>query len=144
MLFVTRGLPVLVEIGLLVYCLIDCWRSPSGRVRGLPRWAWGTLILLAPLVGGIAWLVAGRPRANPRHDVRGLAAAAPSLAPTNSADPDTAPAPGARPLVAPDDNPEFIAHLQQLNEARHRSPTQGTNPRRPEQPPQDDDGPTPA
>ena len=31
------------------------------RIRGLPRFAWVCLILLAPLLGSIAYFVAGRP-----------------------------------------------------------------------------------
>jgi hypothetical protein len=58
-----RGLPVLIELGLLIYCLIDCIQTPEIGVRNLPMWAWLLLILLFPIVGPIAWLVAGRPTA---------------------------------------------------------------------------------
>lgn len=44
-----------------VYCLVSAIGAPVTRVRNLPKWAWIVLILLFPLVGSIAWLVAGRP-----------------------------------------------------------------------------------
>ncbi len=45
-----------------VYCLIDVIGRGSGEIRNLPKVGWIVLILLFPLVGSIAWLVAGRPR----------------------------------------------------------------------------------
>ncbi len=56
-----RYLPFLVEFALLVFCLIDCIQTDSFRVRNLPRPLWVLLIVLLPLIGPIAWLVAGRP-----------------------------------------------------------------------------------
>jgi hypothetical protein len=54
-------LPGIVELALLVFCLIDCIQSPEIDIRNLPKWAWLLLIIILPLVGGIAWLVVGRP-----------------------------------------------------------------------------------
>jgi hypothetical protein len=54
-------LPGFIEIVLLVFCLIDCIQTDSLLVRNLPKIAWIVLIIIVPLVGGIAWLVAGRP-----------------------------------------------------------------------------------
>ena len=56
-----RVLPAVLELALLVFCLIDCVQSEPGRVRNLARGWWIVLIVVIPLVGGIAWLVAGRP-----------------------------------------------------------------------------------
>ncbi len=56
-----RFLPYLVELALLVFCLIDCIQTPAHQVRNLDKPIWILLILLVPIVGGIAWLVAGRP-----------------------------------------------------------------------------------
>ncbi len=44
-----------------VYCVIDVVLSREDEVRNLPRLAWLLLVLFFPLVGGVAWLVAGRP-----------------------------------------------------------------------------------
>lgn len=56
-----RVLPYLVEIALLVFCLVDCISSPPQLIRNLEKGWWIVLIIILPLVGGIAWLVAGRP-----------------------------------------------------------------------------------
>jgi phospholipase D-like protein len=56
-----RVLPALLELALLIYCLIDCIQTPTDQVRNLAKGWWIVLILLLPLIGGIAWLVAGRP-----------------------------------------------------------------------------------
>ena len=58
-----RLLPYLIELALLVFCLIDCIQTDASSVRNLPKMAWVFLIVILPLVGGIAWLVAGRPEA---------------------------------------------------------------------------------
>ncbi len=56
-----RFAPGLIEIALLVFCVIDLVQSPEIEIRNLPKWSWLLLIIFIPLVGGIAWLVAGRP-----------------------------------------------------------------------------------
>ena len=92
-------LGALLELGLVVFCLIDCIQTPGERVRNLPVWAWILLILVAPVVGPIAWLVAGRPTAaSARRSVPW-----PSTA--------TAGFPEYERPVPPDDDPAFIARL---------------------------------
>jgi len=54
-------LPYFVEVGLLVYCLIDCVQSNEGQIRNLSKTGWVILIIVVPIIGGVAWLVAGRP-----------------------------------------------------------------------------------
>jgi uncharacterized membrane protein YgcG len=56
---VTRALPLLLLVGFLVYCLVDCAQTPEERVKLLPKVIWIILILLIPVVGGLVWLVAG-------------------------------------------------------------------------------------
>jgi hypothetical protein len=51
----------IVTFALWVFCLVDAIGAPADRIRNLPKAAWVILILLFPLVGSIAWLVAGRP-----------------------------------------------------------------------------------
>ncbi|MCW2724644.1 MAG: hypothetical protein JWN35_1565, partial [Frankiales bacterium] len=52
----------LVELVLLVYGVLNIVTTPAEQVRNLPKPVWLVLVVLLPLVGGIAWLVAGRPR----------------------------------------------------------------------------------
>jgi hypothetical protein len=54
-------LPGFLDVALLIFCVIDCIQSDSSRVRNLPKIAWIVLILIVPLIGGLAWLFLGRP-----------------------------------------------------------------------------------
>ncbi|MGC5021165.1 PLDc N-terminal domain-containing protein [Micromonospora sp. DT47] len=84
-----------VQIVLAVCALISCLSAEEGTIRALPRIAWVLIILFFPLVGSIAWFLAGRPATPAR--------------------PGTAePAPTGRDRrrpVAPDDDPEFLGSI---------------------------------
>jgi hypothetical protein len=56
------GVLALVEVVLLVYCVLHIVTTPEGEVRNLPKLLWLVLVVVLPLVGGIAWLIAGRPQ----------------------------------------------------------------------------------
>ncbi|WP_282944223.1 PLD nuclease N-terminal domain-containing protein [Cellulomonas endometrii] len=105
-----RALPVLIQLGLLVFCLVDCIQTDSVLVRNLSKTAWILLIVFLPLVGGVAWLVAGRP-------ARG--AQAPRVAWPSTA---TAGFPEyERPRAAgPDDDPAFLAGLRASDDQHER------------------------
>ena len=51
----------------LVYCVVTVLISRDDEVRHLPKIGWLVLVLLFPLVGGIAWLLVGRDRASVRR-----------------------------------------------------------------------------
>jgi hypothetical protein len=85
-----RLLPWLLTIALTIYAVVDCVQTDDRAVRGLPKVAWVLLILILPLAGSIAWLVAGRPQ-RPR----------PGSGPSHP--------PGAP--RGPDDDPEFLRRL---------------------------------
>ena len=46
---------------LWVYCVVDVITRRPEDVRHLPKVAWMVVVLLFPVVGSVAWLVAGRP-----------------------------------------------------------------------------------
>jgi len=96
-----RALPELVWFALLVFCLIDCVQTPDAAVRNLPKWAWIVLMILLPLVGSVAWLVAGRPEHSARQRAR---AAWPSTATAGYPEYE-------RPPRGPDDDAEFLRGL---------------------------------
>jgi uncharacterized membrane protein AbrB (regulator of aidB expression) len=58
---VIRVLAAVALLAFTVYCVVDAVQSDDHQVRGLPKILWIVLVLLFPLVGGIAWLIAGRP-----------------------------------------------------------------------------------
>ncbi|MGW1057462.1 PLD nuclease N-terminal domain-containing protein [Micromonospora rubida] len=86
----------LIQIVLAVCALISCLSAEEGQVRGLPRIAWVLIILFFPLVGSIAWFVAGREPAGGRPRAAGPIGRAPA---------------DRRRPVAPDDDPEFLSSL---------------------------------
>lgn len=87
-----RVLPIVVAIALLVYALIDCLQTDSARFRSLNRVAWVAIIVLVPIIGPVLWLVLGKVRTRPQRPA----------------------GPPPRP-VAPDDDPEFLRHLRDID-----------------------------
>ncbi|GIF71320.1 PLD nuclease N-terminal domain-containing protein [Asanoa siamensis] len=95
------GLLFVVQLVLAVAALISCLSADEGEIRALPRLVWVLIILFFPLVGGIAWFLAGRPRR------QGQAAGGQWRA--GGGFPEK-----ARPRPqAPDDDPEFLKSLDQ-------------------------------
>lgn len=80
-----------LQVVLAIFALISCLSADEGELRSLPRFGWVLVILLFPLVGSIAYYVAGRPV--------DAATEPPAERPRRS-----------RPL-APDDDPEFLRSL---------------------------------
>jgi hypothetical protein len=97
-----------IPIVLVIYSIVDCLQTPDTELRGLPRLAWLVLILVFPIAGSVAWLLAGRARGG---------ATSPRLAwPTG---PTTGGTEVQRPArrIAPDDDPEFLSQLGRRNSA---------------------------
>jgi hypothetical protein len=87
----------LLQIAVAAAALISCLSTEESEINALPRIAWILIILFFPLIGSIAWFVAGRNTVKPR--------------PTGRA--GTGFPQRERPL-APDDNPEFLRSLRDL------------------------------
>jgi hypothetical protein len=92
-----QALAALITVGLMIYALVDCWRSDESEVRGLPRPMW-LLFILVPIAGGVAWLVYGAPRGHGARTVR-----------------------SSMRVAAPDDDPEFLRSLEAQARERRRS-----------------------
>ena len=60
-----QGLLAVISFALWVFCLVDAIGSDRDRVRNLPKVAWIVIILFFPLIGSIAWFIAGRPDKGP-------------------------------------------------------------------------------
>ena len=99
------GVGGLVFLGLWIFCFIDVLTTPEKACRNLPKLAWVFIVLLLPLVGPIAWLVAGHP-----WDRTQL----PAKRPAERTD-------QARRVPAnPDDDEEFLAGLRERAEEQRR------------------------
>jgi hypothetical protein len=59
-----------VPLVLAIFCLVDAITSRDDDVRHLPKLWWIILVLLFPVLGGVAWLVAGRPQRSSRRPPR--------------------------------------------------------------------------
>jgi hypothetical protein len=115
------GLTGLLVTGLLVFCLIDVLMTPEGAVRNIPKLAWVLIVLLFPLIGSIAWLVAGRPPAGAHGDLpyKGNRGRTPWPATPTAGFPEYE---RPRPTRGPDDDPVFLHRLQedkQQSDAEH-------------------------
>ncbi|WP_216215677.1 PLDc N-terminal domain-containing protein [Amycolatopsis aidingensis] len=55
------GLFGVITIAVWIFCLVDIITTPEGDCRNLPKMGWLVVVLLLPLVGGVLWLIAGRP-----------------------------------------------------------------------------------
>ncbi|PZG22859.1 hypothetical protein C1I95_04505 [Micromonospora craterilacus] len=86
-----------VQVVLAVCALISCLSAEEDDIRHLPRIAWVLIILFFPLVGSIAWFLAGRER-----KTAGTWATGPRPAERRPAQP-----------VAPDDDPEFLRSIEE-------------------------------
>ena len=105
------GALALVELGLLVYCVLNIITTPEPQVRNLPKLLWLLLVVVVPIVGGIAWLVAGRPqgpaRSLPYKGNRGV--------------PPEYDRPGRAAASSPDDDEAFLRSLRERAERQRRA-----------------------
>lgn len=108
------GLLFAVELCLVVYCALNVITTPEGEVRNLPKLLWLLLVLLFPIVGGIAWLVAGRPQ--------GPARSLPYKG--NLGPPADHARPGRASAHSPDDDAAFLRQLQDRADAQRRQAEQ--------------------
>lgn len=114
-----EGVLLLGELALLVYCVLNIITTPPEAVRNLPKLVWLLLVLIFPLIGGIAWLVAGRP-------VGPVAASMPykgnrGVPPTgNRGVPAEYDRPGRATAASPDDDEVFLRGLRERAEQQRR------------------------
>ncbi len=88
---------VVVGLALLafwLYCLFDVITTPPEIVRTLPKAAW-VLVVMIPAMGGVLWLLAGRPVPEPITPGQNLLPSPPPPAPRG-----------------PDDDPDFLRSLE--------------------------------
>jgi hypothetical protein len=112
---VLYGWLFVVEVCLVVYCVLNVITTPEGAVRNLPKMVWLLLVLFFPIVGGIAWLVAGRPQGPttsslPYKGNRGI--------------PPEYDRPNRAAAFSPDDDEAFLRSLRERAEQQRRQAEQ--------------------
>ena len=72
-----------------VFVTVFAASAKKNEVRNLPKWAWIVICLFVPVVGGLLYLVLGRPIGGPKNRF------------------------GRTKIVAPDDDPSFLRDLSE-------------------------------
>ena len=109
------GALLVVELCLVVYCVLNIITTPESEVRNLPKMVWLLLALFFPIVGGVAWLVAGRPQ--------GPARSLPYKGNTGRIPPEYD-RPGRATAYSPDDDEAFLRSLRERAEEQRRKAEQ--------------------
>lgn len=109
-----RVLLFLAVIALTIYAFVDCIGSKGEEIRHLSKPVWLLLIVLAWVIGPLAWLIVGRERALPWR------AGGPGAGGGRRGG-------GRGRWVAPDDNPDFLRSLgeERRREARREARRKG-------------------
>lgn len=99
-------MPVVIGLALLafwLYCLFDVITTPEEHVRNLPKVLWVMIVVLLITVGGLLWMLLGRPLHQQAHT--------PGAAASGGGLPGSA---GRRPSAprGPEDDPEFLRSLE--------------------------------
>jgi hypothetical protein len=109
------GVLSVLVVCLVVYCVLNIITTPDEQVRNLPKLLWLVLVLFFPLVGGVAWLVAGRPQGPqqtslPYKGNRGI--------------PPEYDRPGRATAASPDDDEAFLRALRERAEQQRKKAEQ--------------------
>jgi hypothetical protein len=99
------GLVSLAVLGFWIFCIIDVVTTDASLMRNLDKPFWVVIVLLFNALGGIIWLVAGRPQRTstahlPYKGNAGFISPGPS---------------SRRSSPAPDDDPAFLAGAARRN-----------------------------
>lgn len=105
------GLASLLTLGLAVYCALNVITTPESAVRNLPKLLWLALVVLFPVVGGIAWLVAGRPERAASRPYQGSHGGNPGV-------PAEYDRPGRATASSPEDDAAFLQQLRERAQAQ--------------------------
>lgn len=91
-----RGLLFLFGAWLLFTVFVTVFAASANKneVRSLPKWVWILICLFVPIIGGLLYLVLGRPIGKPK------------------------PRFGRTKTVAPDDDPQFLRDLAEKLDAK--------------------------
>ena len=98
------GLVGLVVLALWIYCIFDVISTDETVMRNLPKVLWLVIVIFLPTIGSISWLLLGRP------ERAGFAPGSSTYRPEPHRRGGLS-APRSRGVLAPDDDPRFLAQL---------------------------------
>ena len=99
-----RIIPIVLAVAVWIYGIIHCVATKSEYMPGrVPKWGWLALNILVPVLGAVVWFVALYMMRNAENEA----------ASTTS--------------IAPDDDPDFLAHLEKENRFRQWERNRNTN-----------------
>lgn len=97
-------------VGLLIYSVIDCSRTPEAEVpSSLPRTGWLVMIILVPFLGPLFWLLTSRTEGTAASTGSNEPAAHPGPPPRGG--PQRSGPQRSGPPRGPDDDPDFLRGL---------------------------------
>ncbi|GLZ29533.1 membrane protein [Lentzea sp. NBRC 105346] len=106
------GLFTIVTVCLWVFAIVDVITTDEGACRHLPKVGWLLLVLFFPLVGSLAWLVAGRPVGYGQRRTQAYERSAPTYPEYDR--------PGRFAAVNPEDDEEFLRRCRERAEEQRR------------------------
>lgn len=107
-------------VALALWCLVDLLPREDAELQGLPKLGWVAVLLLFPLLGGLAYLLAGRsPQAR-------------AARPGGRGGRGSRALPSPPPARGPEDDPEFQAQLRRRVEEQRRRAARQRNEEQPE------------
>jgi len=116
-MFLFGSVGSVVVLALWVFCLIDVITSDEHACRHLPKGLWLILVILLPLVGSLAWLVAGRPTSR-GQDLPYKGNTSASVAASRFPEYDR---PGRHVPASPEDDEAFLRQLRERAEEQRRA-----------------------
>jgi Phospholipase_D-nuclease N-terminal len=109
---VVKVLVGFIGVGLLIYAVIDCSRTPDEDVpASLPRTGWLVMIILLPFLGPVFWLIASRTEDGVGSPPRGSGGGTSPRAEPRGTGGGSAGTTRTRGPVGPDDDPDFLRGL---------------------------------
>lgn len=94
-----RAVPLVVALVLAVYSVVDVLQSDRRVLGRLGRLGWLAVVLLLPVLGPLGWILTARSRA-------ATAGPAPAVPP--------------RRIPAPEDDPDFLRQLREVDSTHER------------------------
>ncbi|CAM3104184.1 PLD nuclease N-terminal domain-containing protein [Actinomyces slackii] len=112
-----RVVLIVLAVALVLYALLDCARTPEDNMPArMPKLVWVCMIIIAPMVGAIAWIIVSRVKAAEERGGYVEPTVWSSREGTSFRRPER-PRPSG-----PDDDPDFLRNLEQDIRRRKHHP----------------------